>query len=141
MKLRITKEFAFEASHALTDYDGLCRNIHGHSYKLFITLRGTPNEDRKSPKYGMVMDFADLKKLVQKYILDDFDHALVLQNDSPYAQLTTKIISVPYQPTCENLLLDFVSRIADRLPEGVDLVEVCLYETASSCARWLAEEQ
>ena len=63
-KIRLTKEFRFEMAHALWDYDGLCRNIHGHSYILAVTVIGVPNEDRNSPTYGMVMHFGDLKRIV-----------------------------------------------------------------------------
>ncbi|MDR1006090.1 MAG: 6-carboxytetrahydropterin synthase [Bacteroidales bacterium] len=144
MKIRVTKEFGFESSHALQGYDGLCSNIHGHSYKLFITIKGTPCEDEKSPKYGMVMDFADLKAIVRDCILDDFDHALVLQKGSSFARLLcnaeTKTLFVPYRPTCENMLLDFVAKISKRLPTGVDLAEIRLHETATSFAQWVMED-
>ena len=55
--IRITKEFKFETGHALYGYDGLCKNVHGHSYKLSVTLLGTPITDPDHVKYGMVMDF------------------------------------------------------------------------------------
>ena len=87
MKIRLTKEFGFEMSHALNNYDGLCSNIHGHSYKLFVTIKGEPIGDRNSPKYGMVMDFGDLKRIVQSKIIDVYDHALVLNTDSRVSRL------------------------------------------------------
>ena len=144
MKMRVTKEFSFEASHALPDYDGLCSNIHGHSYRLFVSIKGIPSQDEQSPKYGMVIDFSSLKKIVQNEILDDFDHALVLRNDSLYASLLnnsgTKLLIVDYQPTCENMLQDFVGRISKKLPMEISLAEIKLYETATSYAQWLAED-
>ena len=66
MKVQLTKQFDFEMAHALMNYDGHCKNIHGHSYKLYITVEGEPNPDEKSSKCGMVMDFGDLKKIVYK---------------------------------------------------------------------------
>lgn len=57
--IRLTKEFTFEAAHALEGYDGLCREIHGHSYRLFVTVKGTPCADESNPKFGMVMDFGE----------------------------------------------------------------------------------
>ena len=63
--IRISKEFKFETGHALYGYDGLCKNVHGHSYKLTVTLIGTPITDSKNVKFGMVMDFSDLKKIVK----------------------------------------------------------------------------
>ena len=64
-KIRITKQFNFETGHALYGYDGACRNVHGHSYKLFVTVVGSPNSDSSNVKYGMVIDFKDLKKIVK----------------------------------------------------------------------------
>ncbi|MDR1725822.1 MAG: 6-carboxytetrahydropterin synthase [Bacteroidales bacterium] len=141
MIIRITKEFTFEASHALDNYDGLCKNIHGHSYKLLVTLKGEPVYDENSPKLGMIMDFADLKKIVKQEILDSFDHAIVLKNDSRFINIKdTKIVFVPYQPTCENMLSDFVKRISTRLPKNIILSNIKLYETATSCAEWRLED-
>ena len=81
--IRITKEFKFEMAHALKGYDGPCRNIHGHSYELLVTISGYPITDTKSPKLGMVMDFGNLKKIVRTAIIDIYDHALVLNSSMP----------------------------------------------------------
>ena len=111
MKIRLTKEFCFEMSHALDNYDGLCRNIHGHSYKLMVTIKGELIQDRDNPKCGMVMDFGDLKRIVESQIIDKYDHALVLNRNSSFAQfakdIETKMVLSDYQPTCENFLADF----------------------------------
>ena len=64
--IRLTKEFSFEAAHALDGYDGPCREIHGHSYRLFVTVKGTPAEDASNPKCGMVLDFGDLKHALRE---------------------------------------------------------------------------
>jgi 6-pyruvoyltetrahydropterin/6-carboxytetrahydropterin synthase len=64
--IRVTKEFSFEMAHALWNYDGPCRNVHGHSYRLFVTLTGTPAIDQQNPKNGMVIDFTDNKNIVKK---------------------------------------------------------------------------
>ena len=61
-KIRITKKFTFETGHALFGHDGKCKNIHGHSYSLFVTVLGRPISESSNPKFGMVMDFSDLKK-------------------------------------------------------------------------------
>ena len=76
-KIRITKQFTFETGHALYGYDGKCRNVHGHSYKLSVTVIGTPITDTSNVKLGMVIDFGDLKKIVKEEIVDPFDHATV----------------------------------------------------------------
>ena len=65
-KIRITKEFSFETGHALYGYDGKCRNVHGHSYHLSVTVIGNPITDSSHVKLGMVIDFGDLKKIVKE---------------------------------------------------------------------------
>lgn len=140
MKIRITKEFHFEMSHCLNNYNGACRNIHGHSYKLFVTLRGEQNPDATSSSYGMVMDFTDLKKIVKNEILDAFDHSFVIEQNSPYIDkvrdLDTKMEIVDFQPTCENLVIFIKEKIEKHLPENVELYKIVLFETASSQAEW-----
>ncbi|MEI7897813.1 MAG: 6-carboxytetrahydropterin synthase, partial [bacterium] len=86
-QIRVTKEFRFEAAHALMGYDGPCKNIHGHSYELSVTVIGTPVTDRSSAKLGMVMDFGDLKKIIKKQIVDPFDHALLLNSEVPHRDI------------------------------------------------------
>lgn len=141
-KLRISKRFDFEMAHALLGYDGACKNIHGHSYALTITLLGNPRVDIKDPKLGMVMDFGDLKKVVQLTILDQFDHALVLNDASPYAiglanqAEFEKVVLVPFQPTCENLLLYFVELLSGKFEQGILLYALHLAETKSAGATW-----
>ncbi|MBE6189896.1 MAG: 6-carboxytetrahydropterin synthase [Rikenellaceae bacterium] len=145
-KIRLTKEFSFEAAHALGGYDGPCREIHGHSYRLFVTIKGEPSTDPTNPKQGMVMDFGVLKKIVSEEIISRFDHALVLRSTADeellklLAEQFDNLIEVDYQPTCENMLDDFARRIIGRLPEGVTLHSLRLHETASSYAEWFAED-
>lgn len=144
MRIRITKEFHFEMSHCLNNYDGLCANIHGHSYKLFVCLRGEPNQDNTSSSYGMVMDFSQLKNIVQKQILDWLDHSLIIEQHSPFIKemekLNTKKTIVDFQPTCENLVLAIKDKIHPLLPTDVELFSIRLYETASSHAEWNVED-
>jgi len=144
--IRITKIYNFEMAHILKDYDGPCRNIHGHSYKLYVTVIGSPLSDESSPKKGMVMDFKDLKSIVKEYIVDRFDHALVIsRNTDPEMILSMKkhmekLILADYQPTSENLVADFAAIIKSHLPEHVKLHNLRLWETASSYSEWFAEE-
>lgn len=132
--------------HALLGHDGQCRNIHGHSYKLAVMLRGQPLDQPEHPKDGMVMDFTDLKKIVHRHIIDRFDHALVLNEVTP-VEITSllqehfeKTVILPFQPTCENLLLYFVEKIGQNLPPTVELFRVRLDETATSFAEWCSED-
>ncbi len=144
--IRVTKEFSFEMAHVLWNYDGPCRNVHGHSYRLFVTLSGRPLNDEDSPKNGMVIDFGDLKKIVRREIIDVFDHSVVvskkfdIEKREMFSRLFGNTVVVDYQPTCENLVADFAVKITRLLPQGTRLYSVKLYETATSCAEWYAED-
>jgi 6-pyruvoyltetrahydropterin/6-carboxytetrahydropterin synthase len=146
-KVRVTKEFTFEMAHALWNYDGPCRNIHGHSYRLFVTVIGEPLNDPKDPKHGMVIDFSDLKRIVQKTIINKFDHTVVVCKKSPYhllqkiEQMFDKYDVMEYQPTCENLVVDFAGRLLENLPGNLKLFSLRLVETATSFAEWYADDQ
>jgi len=144
---RITKRFTFETGHALYGYDGKCRNVHGHSYKLFVTVIGQPITDPQHVKYGMVIDFTDLKAIVKEEIVDIFDHATVFNQNTPHIHLALEleksghnVILVDYQPTCENLIIDFSNRIKRRLPKNISLYALRLQETDNSYAEWFAED-
>ncbi len=145
-KIRITKEFKFESAHALLGYDGPCKNIHGHSYKMAVTLIGEPICDATSPKNGMVMDFGELKQIVNESIVKPFDHALILNDKSKdvhsdeIKSLSGKLILAAYQPSCENLLIDFAEKIKNKLPLNVSLFSIRLDETSNSYAEWYAED-
>lgn len=140
--VRVTKRFSFEMAHALRCHDGLCAHIHGHSYVLDVSIEGTPAHVPGSAKDGMVIDFADLKRLV-KPIVDRYDHALFLHEAERGTVRTEealfgRIIFTPYQPTCENILLAIVEELAPRMPEGARLCKARLQETATSWAEWSA---
>lgn len=145
-KIRVSKEFHFEAAHALWNYDGPCKNIHGHSYKLIVTVMGIPMNDLNHPKNGMLVDFADLKKTVNQLIINPFDHAVLINRISDMESFYTtkemfdKMLVLDYQPTCENLLLDIVNRLKDSFPQNVELHSVRLYETATSFADWYSSD-
>ena len=148
MKIRITKHFDFETAHALYGYDGKCKNIHGHSYQLYVTVIGEPINDANHVKNGMVLDFGDLKKIVKSEIVDVFDHATVLNQNSPHRDLaerirpdSPKVLLVDYQPTSENMIVDFANKIINKLPNSVKLHSLKLYETNNSYAEWYASDQ
>ncbi len=144
--IRITKDFRFEMAHALKGYDGLCKNIHGHTYELKVTVSGIPVSDENSPKLGMVLDFGDLKKIVKEEIVNHYDHALVLYDKMPAGLLAElkqnfdRIILKPYNPTSELMLIDFVEIIKKRLPRNIILKHMLLRETTTSYAEWYAED-
>ncbi len=132
--IRVTKEFRFEMAHALWNYDGPCRNVHGHSYILYVTVAGEP------------VNFGDLKKIVNESIVDRFDHTLMVSGLAPAATIETfrkhfgNVIISSYQPTCENLVADIAATLGSRMPEGTYLHSIRLFETATSCAEWHASD-
>ncbi len=145
--IRITKQFTFETGHALYGYDGKCRNVHGHSYKLSVTVIGQPIIDTGDVKLGMVIDFGDLKKIVKDEVVDPFDHATVFNKNTPHIELANelaqrghKVILADYQPTSENMVLDFADKIQKRLPEGIKLHSLKLRETETAYAEWHADD-
>lgn len=145
--IRITKQFNFETGHALYGYDGKCRNVHGHSYKLNVTVIGKPIDDPENVKFGMVIDFSDLKKIVKEEIVNKFDHATVFNKNTPHVELAEElqkrghnVILVDYQPTSEQMVIDFSEKIKARLPKTIQLHSLKLQETETSFAEWYASD-
>ena len=145
--IRITKQFTFETGHALYGYDGKCKNVHGHSYKLSVTVIGKPITDTSNVKFGMVIDFSDLKKIVKEEIVDIFDHATVFNQNTPHIELAAElknrghhVILVDYQPTSENMVIDFAKKIKSGLPKDIQLHSLKLQETETSFAEWYASD-
>jgi 6-pyruvoyltetrahydropterin/6-carboxytetrahydropterin synthase len=144
--IKVTKSFTFEMAHALWNYDGPCRNIHGHSYQLYVTVYGQPSKDLDNTKLGMVIDFSDLKKIVNQCVVDYFDHSVVLSSRASQPdierveQMFEKFYVVEYQPTCENLVIEMANKIQTRLPAHVSLYSLRLVETATSYAEWFAAD-
>lgn len=145
--IRITKQFSFETGHALYGYDGKCKNVHGHSYKLSVTVIGKPISDNSNVKFGMVIDFTDLKRIVKDEIVDVFDHATVFNKNTPHVELAKEladrghnVLLVDYQPTSEMMVIDFAEKIKKYLPENIALYSLKLQETDTSFAEWYASD-
>ncbi|MBT3242703.1 MAG: 6-carboxytetrahydropterin synthase [Bacteroidetes bacterium] len=145
-KIRVTKIFRFEMAHALLGYDGLCKNMHGHSYIMNVTVSGEPITDQEDIKEGMVIDFGDLKRVVKEYIVDVYDHSVVLNKKAPVEQLLLldemfdRHHFTSFQPTAENMVIYFAELLNRELPNTVKLESIVLYETANSYAEWLAAD-
>jgi len=145
-KIRVTRKFSFEMAHALYQYDGLCRNIHGHTYNLEVCLIGEVKNETGHPKDGMVIDFGNLKGMVKKSVVDVFDHALLVNSLFPketieaFQKATERLIVVEFQPTTENLVFHFVEILQQELPSNVSLFSMRLYETSNSFAEWFASD-
>ncbi len=113
----VTKEVRFEAAHRLPYYDGPCRELHGHSYRLVIAAAGQVNPDT-----GILVDFYELQAIVQAEVLDRLDHKDL--NDTIE------------NPTAENIAVYIWGKLAPKMPE---LHEIQLYETADSCVIYRGE--
>ncbi|MBP6624695.1 MAG: 6-carboxytetrahydropterin synthase [Chitinophagaceae bacterium] len=144
--MRVTKTFSFDMAHALFGHDGPCKNIHGHTYHLSVTLLGEIIQEPLNPKDGMVIDFSDFKQIIQAEIISKFDHSLTLNKNTPHALIEglnenfDKINYVPFQPSCENLLIEFQQTIVQKLPPNLSLHNIKLQETPTSYAAWFAED-
>jgi 6-pyruvoyltetrahydropterin/6-carboxytetrahydropterin synthase len=133
--LSVTKIFRFEAAHALSDYPGQCRNIHGHSYELHVSV--SSSELKQS---NMIIDFKELKEVVQTSVLNDFDHALILKNETSHStvieSLNLKVVLLEKEPTAEYLVNVFAGRILKLLPSGIELHRIRLHETNTCYVDW-----
>ena len=146
-KIRITKKFRFEAAHALYGYDGKCKNIHGHNYNLFVTVIGIPIKNISNVKCGMVMDFGDLKEIVNNEIIERFDHSVIFNKNTPHEKLANdlvndghKVVMADYQPTIEEMVMDFANKISSKLPDDIKLHSLKLEETETSYSEWFAAD-
>ena len=125
-------------------YDGPCRNIHGHSYILEVTLAGEPLKCPGDPRDGMIMDFGELKNLVKEHIISRFDHALMINNLVPGEQqevlskISENLLVVAFQPTTEKIAAYIAGIVQEQLPADVSLFSVRLYETVTAFAEWFA---
>jgi len=138
--LQITKIFHFEMAHAIHGYAGKCKNIHGHSYELHVTIMSTNAATDEIPSPGFIIDFKDLKDLVNETVIDLFDHRLVLskqflENNQALANLENLYI-MNSEPTAENILLLIRKKISNKLPPDLRLTGLKLFETKDSYAVW-----
>lgn len=106
----LSKDFTFDSAHFLTKYHGKCENLHGHTYKLRVTVEGPVGED------GMVMDFKDLKAVVKEKVIERYDH----QNLNDFFE----------NPSAELVVMKIWEDLAPNLP--VKLYEITLWETPDS---------
>lgn len=125
-KVYVTKEYGFESAHHLVNYDGDCANVHGHSYKLQVTVSGDIDEnEQKYANECMVLDFKELKRIVKEQVIDHHDH---------------KDLNKLYEnPTAEIMVIGIFKDIQEHLPKDVKLESVKLWETATSFAEYRGE--
>ncbi len=139
--LQLTKIFHFEMAHAIYGYTGACKNIHGHSYELHVTVSAGEEKQDYIPSPGFIIDFKEIKKIVTTGVVEIFDHKLVLSQDFltkfPLALSPENLFVMNTEPTVENLLIFIHRRLSATLPSAVRLSELMLYETKNSYAKWI----
>lgn len=138
--LSLTKVFHFETGHALNEYEGACKNIHGHSYELRVSVATSNQSDDFLPAPGFIIDFKEIKKIVTQKIVDHLDHKLILskaylQKHPQFNELENLIIW-DFEPSAENILLFIKNTLFNEFPEEIKLRKLLLYETKSSFVEW-----
>ncbi len=144
-KVRLYRKFSFETAHFLPHYQGDCQRIHGHSYHLEVGVLGTPLSSPNHPNDGMVIDSCELKKIVKEQVLDVYDHRLIVNaTQQTFIQslneLGMKLVVTNFQPTIENLVLEFVSILKTNLPKHLQLCVIKLHETDNTYSEWNASD-
>jgi len=139
--IRLTKIFSFEMAHAIYGYPGACKNIHGHSYELHVTVSAENNNNSYIPVPGFIIDFKEIKKMVTTGIIEKFDHKVILSREfllkNPSCSLQENLVIWEAEPTAENMLLFIQQALRKKLPDNIKLVHLKLFETKDSYAEWL----
>ena len=137
--ITVTKSVKFDAAHVLTNHQGLCKNLHGHTYRVEVSVTQPADDDG-----DMVIDFKDLKGIAAEVICDRFDHAFIYntasEGEREIAAVVEKhgmrTVAIPFRSTAENLAKMFYGDLKSRLP-GLSAVKV--WETADSSAEYRVE--
>ena len=131
--MKIAKEFRWEMGHRLPEHLGLCKNIHGHSYKMLAEFDGDLDEQ------GMIIDYYDVEKIINP-IIEKLDHAFMVNKNDKIAinfleKMNSKKVVVDFQSTAENICLYLLNEIEKTsLPENVNEIKVRVYETSHDYA-------
>lgn len=139
--LRIAKIFHFEMAHAIHGYAGACKNIHGHSYELHVTVISAKDTNEYIPAPGFVVDFKEIKKIACTIITEIFDHKLILSRaflqENPSLSSQENLVIWQAEPSAENILLYIKQTLCKKLPVEIQLAHLKLYETKDSYAEWI----
>lgn len=146
-RVRVTKEFVWDCAHMLAEHEGSCKNLHGHTYRMEVTVERNDEEPQVlagGPASGMVVDFSELSSIVKHVIVAPIDHSFVYWTNTPsMAEIALralleehdmKIYPFPYRPTAENMCKWFWEEIQDNLPWTLKLVRIRIWETPTSYA-------
>jgi 6-pyruvoyltetrahydropterin/6-carboxytetrahydropterin synthase len=139
--IRLTKIFHFEMAHVIDGYPGACKDIHGHSYELHISVSSFHDDDGFIPAPGFVTDFKEIKKLVKSTIVDYFDHKLILSDrflaKNPSFSTQENLVTWNMEPTAENILVYIKKLLHEKFPAEFKLDRIKLFETKDSYAEWI----
>ena len=129
--MKISKQFEFSMGHALHNYEGKCHQLHGHNYQLEVTI-----ESKELDESGFVMDFGDLKEIVNTLVDEELDHQFWIYHHDPRARALINLgaRAVGFEPTAENIVNYFETVISEALPGEITLAQIELYETSTSKA-------
>uniref|UniRef100_A0A6M3KJY1 Putative 6-Pyruvoyl tetrahydrobiopterin synthase n=1 Tax=viral metagenome TaxID=1070528 RepID=A0A6M3KJY1_9ZZZZ len=120
-KISVTKVFKFHSAHDLPEHDGLCQNLHGHTYKLEVTVTGKI-QSQQGPNHGMIIDLSDLKDIVNIHLVSVWDHDYL----NTYVPV----------PTVENMVLYARDILKDKFKPPHKLIKIRIWETENSYATW-----
>ena len=134
--ITVTKTIRFDAAHVLTNHQGLCKNLHGHTYRVDVSVAQGDGDTR-----DMVIDFKDLKRIASEVVCERFDHAFIYNTESAGEREIAAVVekngmrtvAIPFRSTAENLARMFFGELKALIP-GLSAVKVC--ETADSCAEY-----
>jgi 6-pyruvoyltetrahydropterin/6-carboxytetrahydropterin synthase len=131
-------------AHAIHGYQGACKNIHGHSYELHVTLGTSTVQKKYIPSPGFIIDFKQIKNLVNIAIIEKFDHSMILSEayllDHPTNNINDNLIIWEVEPSAENILLYMQEVLNSKLPNDIKVLQIKLYETKDSFAEWIADD-
>ena len=139
----LTKIFHFEMAHAIHGYAGACRNIHGHSYELHVTVTGSEFYTDYIPAPGIVLDYKEIKSLVKSAVINQLDHKMILSeaflSENPFFTSQENLLCWEAEPTAENILVYIWNQLNEVFCNEIRLVYLKLYETKDSYAEWIGD--
>ncbi len=143
--LQLTKIFHFEMAHAIHGYSGSCKNIHGHSYELHVTVSSRGRTDEYIPTPGFIIDFKEIKAMVKSSVIGYFDHKLLLSQafiaGHPTFSKQENLVIWEWEPTAENILIYMKQKLDEHFMDKIQLVHLKLYETKDSYVEWINDNR
>lgn len=143
--MKVTKQFEFEMAHMLAEHPSLCKNLHGHSYKLFVTVEGPIVDD-------MVVDFKNLKEVVKDAVVEPLDHCFAFNSNTTdefekdlidvVKKHNKKCFAFPWRTTCENMskwMFESLNASLEMSKASYKVSKIRLYETSTSFADYEGE--